>query len=722
MSYSNSQPPRRTAPVIQRPSASSTSNSSTPYAATAAAIANAYSGSAGAGHYNPAFIAGHYQAPAYPYGQGYYPPPPPHHQPQLPFAAAAPYPYPHALPAPYTQQPYSSHGYNAAYGQQQPAHYPLAASAPGPGPSQLPAVSRGPHGLPARPSTSTASFSEAAHHSHTHTPQQQQQSQKRPRTLDSKAAAATGSHSTLPLPYDINSLQPPPLPSSSISTSGPPPRSQPRKERGRQGPEIIKCCKEDCTFSGPRRLVREHEEDRHLVFAPGREPKPWSGSLKPIDGSVIEGTGISLDTPEALARWIEERKKRWPSKKVVEEKEKARAERIAAGLEAPPRERGSGRGRGRGRGGAVADRDRGGARGAYGREEHREAGTTAAGEGAEGEPAAKRVKIEEEGAADLKRSIEGEDAGTSAREDAGSDADAEGDDDDDDDDGAPEEMAAKPARVADLPADNNNTADSLSVTKEGEQGALSNEPAPPSTNAGEDGGADPETAAQKRFQVVCRHWRKGNCALGEVECPYLHHLPPNAGPPPPPKRRRPAPAPAPHNPFARPAGFSDPFSLVEERDYRHIVADVLQVIEFLGANDWLQGVEIRRGQVEEESGIEVLQESGPGSEKEKVVEKEVEASEADQEMETDAGAEAPSKPLIVELSAVAPDLSAPTHQGAASYEPQQIQPQPPLTTDAASNPPKSGTASAGLFADYGSDSDDDEAVEQAVASALMAGA
>lgn len=34
----------------------------------------------------------------------------------------------------------------------------------------------------------------------------------------------------------------------------------------------------------------------------------------------IEGTSISLDSPEAIAKWIEDRKKRWPSNKVVEEK------------------------------------------------------------------------------------------------------------------------------------------------------------------------------------------------------------------------------------------------------------------------------------------------------------------------------------------------------------------------------------------------------------------
>ena len=49
-------------------------------------------------------------------------------------------------------------------------------------------------------------------------------------------------------------------------------------------PASFKCCKEDCTFTGGQRQVREHEEDRHLIFAPGREPKPWKGSYAPKDG------------------------------------------------------------------------------------------------------------------------------------------------------------------------------------------------------------------------------------------------------------------------------------------------------------------------------------------------------------------------------------------------------------------------------------------------------
>lgn len=45
---------------------------------------------------------------------------------------------------------------------------------------------------------------------------------------------------------------------------------------------------------------------------------------------------------------------------------------------------------------------------------------------------------------------------------------------------------------------------------------------------------------------------------------------------------------------------------MEEKDHKHLVSDLLQVVEFLGANDWLRGVEGRVGEMDEESGIEVL--------------------------------------------------------------------------------------------------------------------
>lgn len=46
----------------------------------------------------------------------------------------------------------------------------------------------------------------------------------------------------------------------------------------------------------------------------------------------------------------------------------------------------------------------------------------------------------------------------------------------------------------------------------------------PSTSAPAAGNAEGSTEPQKRFQVVCRHWRRGNCALGDADCPYLHHV------------------------------------------------------------------------------------------------------------------------------------------------------------------------------------------------------
>lgn len=68
--------------------------------------------------------------------------------------------------------------------------------------------------------------------------------------------------------------QPPPDPSLDPSPKAvkPPPASR--------GPEKFSCCQTDCKFTGSKKQVREHEEDRHLIYAPGREPKPWQGSYK----------------------------------------------------------------------------------------------------------------------------------------------------------------------------------------------------------------------------------------------------------------------------------------------------------------------------------------------------------------------------------------------------------------------------------------------------------
>ncbi|KAM0793692.1 hypothetical protein ACM66B_001119 [Microbotryomycetes sp. NB124-2] len=343
--------------------------------------------------------------------------------------------------------------------------------------------------------------------------------------------------------------------SAAPNASRQPVQQQPKSE--------IQCSLVECDFKGTAKQVREHEEDRHLIFAPGREPKPWSGKL--ATGVVIEGTNMSLDTPEAVAQWIEERKKRWPTNKLVAEKEAQRQERIAAGIEAP-----SGRGRGGGRG----ERGRGG---------HSARGGENTGRGRGGPFMSSRPATIADGTNASKAEATSNGSSDSS---SNSSSDSSDDDIDDDDDGPPEESSSKPIdRVAneteqesgEVPAD-----EAVTVDDESQNG---------------------------RKQVVCKYWRsKGGCAFGDA-CHFLHSLPDKssqpAKPPSVPTRKRPAPPAAPHNPFAK---SFDPFEQLQERDWQQVVENVLQVVEFLKENDWLKGVERRVGEMDEESGIEVLAE------------------------------------------------------------------------------------------------------------------
>jgi len=206
--------------------------------------------------------------------------------------------------------------------------------------------------------------------------------------------------------------------------------------------------------------------------------------------AVIEGTGIALDTEEAVAKWISDRKKRWPSKKVVEEKEKAREERVKAGLEAPPRERGA-RG-GRGRGGMDA-RGRGRGRGAYGGENR---GMTREREEPSkvDEPPKKKVKLDE--------GEEGSESGSSSEEDSG-------------EEGGPESIATSKEALKALLGDDASDDDDEEANEDVEEVSSK-----PSGSAAET--TESEPTSHKQFQVVCRHWRKGHCALGDAECPYIH--------------------------------------------------------------------------------------------------------------------------------------------------------------------------------------------------------
>ncbi|GAA5837441.1 hypothetical protein JCM9279_005690 [Rhodotorula babjevae] len=696
MSYppGNNQP-RRSAPLISRPSARAPPAPPPPHGAPPpSALGAAIHGALGGAPYYPG-------APQHAYPGG-----------APPAAWSATAHLPHQLGQPHLGHP-QAYPPQPHYAQQHVPGLPYGYGAPS-APPQYAYAAQPP------PSASYPAHYPPAHHQHQPFP---------PPPAPTPHAAAqvqtTSDGYTLSSTYSGPAHAPPSSSSSRAARPAAQPRQQqapqPRapKVREQQQPQVVACSQAGCTFSGLRKVVREHEEDRHLIYQPGKEPKGWDGSLKPKEGAVIEGTGIALDTPEAVARWIEERKKRWPSKKVVDEKERARAQRVAAGLEAPPRERNGARGRGRGRGQADS-RGRGRGRGGFGGGEGgRDAGwggeaggpARAAEEGAREEerarqePPAKRARVDGP-ARTAAVAVEDDQRSVSPAEDGDGTVSEGSADEEEEDDGPPEEASAKVAvgnDAVDEDAVDAEEGDAKGPVEGGEGGEV----------------------RQKRFQVVCHHWRRGNCGLGD-DCPYLHEIPPaSARPPPPPTRRRPAPPRAPHNPFARPPGYADAFSLLEERDYKHVVSDVLQVIEFLGANEWLRGVEMRRGQVDEESGIEVLRE-GETVAQEEVVDGAGRAAGIEElgtaEAPLDAAPSSPSSSSSSSSSSSTPSTPSSPAAAPAPAPPPAPAARPAATSaaTAAAPPPGAATPMSGLgamFADYGSDTDD-EAEDESVAAAL----
>ncbi|WVQ85281.1 hypothetical protein IAT38_007446 [Cryptococcus sp. DSM 104549] len=157
------------------------------------------------------------------------------------------------------------------------------------------------------------------------------------------------------------------------------------------------CSHPGCKFVGSGDEVEVHEGDRHLIFPAGRvverseEEERFAKRKGPLP--PIQGTNITLNTPEDIEKWIAERKARWPSSKRMQEKEEERKAAIARGeIPANGKRRGKpsnpaamaeewgrevkeydgearggwerGRGRGLGRGGREErGRGRGGARG-----------------------------------------------------------------------------------------------------------------------------------------------------------------------------------------------------------------------------------------------------------------------------------------------------------------------------------------------------------------------
>ena len=265
MSYppGNNQP-RRSAPLISRPSARAPPAPPQPHGAPPpSALGAAIHGALGGASYHPG-------APQHAYPVA-----------APPAAWSAPAHHPHQLgqphlghPQAYPPQPHYAHQHAQAlpYGYGTPS---------GPPPQHAYA------GHPPPPTSYAQHYPPAHHHL-----QQPFPPPSAPNHYAASQAQTTADG------YTLSSTYSGPAPSSSSSSSraarpaAPPrqqqqqPQSRAPKPREQQQPLVVSCSQAGCTFSGPRKVVREHEEDRHLIYQPGKEPKGWDGNLKPKEGCV----------------------------------------------------------------------------------------------------------------------------------------------------------------------------------------------------------------------------------------------------------------------------------------------------------------------------------------------------------------------------------------------------------------------------------------------------
>ncbi|TBU48192.1 nuclear fragile X mental retardation-interacting protein 1-domain-containing protein [Dichomitus squalens] len=108
-------------------------------------------------------------------------------------------------------------------------------------------------------------------------------------------------------------------------------------------PGTSRCSQQGCSFTGSKKSVELHMMDRHLIYPPGwdhrKKKNDWDAdpSLKgkPVP---IQGTSLRLDTPEAIAAWIAERKKRFPTAQNVAEKEQKKREAVQRAATQRPEE------------------------------------------------------------------------------------------------------------------------------------------------------------------------------------------------------------------------------------------------------------------------------------------------------------------------------------------------------------------------------------------------
>ncbi|KAH9984671.1 nuclear fragile X mental retardation-interacting protein 1-domain-containing protein [Russula compacta] len=342
-----------------------------------------------------------------------------------------------------------------------------------------------------------------------------------------------------------------------------------------------KCTHSGCTFTGSVSSVQTHMMDRHLIYPPGwnfRKRQPDWDADPSLKGKLIPilGTNVRLDTPEDIAAWIAERKRRWPTAARVAEKKRKLEEAMANGelhpnhlalmgkkrprpapldAEATRQERGrgggfGGRGRGRRAGGrnrSYGGRPRGGGGG----------GITSA-------PTQPSPRSTVNAESRLSVSLPEREVASHL----GSDADSGSNGD------APEVVSAK--RPPGIEA-----YESSSDAESEQPPAVNDRPQPRLTNPSSPGGGPAAVSTLAKSESV-NHLRRA--------------------PPPQPKN-------PPRNPFAARSSLLRNLLLPE---IRMTVSNLSQAIRFLVDNDFLENVELKPGEANERR-IEVLGE-GPTSE------------------------------------------------------------------------------------------------------------
>ncbi|GMK60029.1 hypothetical protein CspeluHIS016_0902460 [Cutaneotrichosporon spelunceum] len=254
--------------------------------------------------------------------------------------------------------------------------------------------------------------------------------------------------------------------------------------------------------------------------------------------AYIQGTGITLDTPEQIAAWIAERRKKFPTAQRVAERKEEEAAAIARGEN--PRKR-------------KLDAAR--AAEEWGREtevgQHAKGAVRGRGQGRVNAAPRKVSKGDQSS----------DSSGSESDSDSSSDLSESSEDDEDEGD---DEDKAEDEEEKDKGKDKENDIR-----------------APAASN-------------------VCRFFARGQCRFG-ARC-KLEHTRPNAAeraeePKGPPKPRPPrVPRGPPPNAFARPSMLG----AILANPIENTLSQLSQTIRFLVANDMLRGVEVRAGQAEEE--------------------------------------------------------------------------------------------------------------------------